>query len=86
MRPGSPGKPSWNVFRGFPFLRHVAPEIFPGSLGDDALENRRKHAAALHQRIERIEENLGEYLQSLHGTVRLVEQAVAAAALQAVPA
>ena len=64
--------------------RRLASEIATGTLGDEALQSRKARADALHGKIAKIEQETGQELERLHGTVTIIEQAAAMAALQAV--
>jgi hypothetical protein len=62
----------------------IAEEVATGTLGDEALENRKDQAMALHRRIEQYEGILDETLEQLHATVEAVQQVATLATLQSV--
>lgn len=62
----------------------IAEDVATGTLGDDALENRRSQATALHDRISQYEAILNETLDGLHATVENVQKATMLAMLQTV--
>ena len=62
----------------------IAEDLASGTLGEEALENRKDRALALHKRIEQYEGILDETLEKLHATVEAVEQAATLATLQTI--
>lgn len=62
----------------------IAEDVATGTLGDEALENRRKEATALHDRISQYEVILNETLDGLHTTVENVQKATMLVMLQTV--
>ena len=62
----------------------IALDLASGTLGDEALENRKDQAMALHKRIEQYEGILDETLEELHTVVEAVQQAATLATLQSV--
>jgi hypothetical protein len=51
----------------------IAEEVGERQLGEEALENRKKVTAGLHERVKRYETILGEAMESLHAVVDSVE-------------